>query len=166
MCHPHKSHNFSLYHIIACYSVTVDRVLDWILEFLTTYTLTTRDYSLQITVTQAKSFPALSVFTSNCLVTAHTMAIPLILSEWRFPSNSEFLKMLQLCYDRRSVGQSILASSTDLGLKTRFLFLSDSCGFVDVGRSLWREDGSDFYNVQCAIYLHDAWCVKRSRVPG
>jgi hypothetical protein len=25
---------------------------------------------------------------------------------------------------------------------TRFLFVSDSCEFVDVGRSLWREDGS------------------------
>jgi hypothetical protein len=32
-------------------------------------------------------------------------------------------------------------SSTHLGPKTRFLLLSDSCGFVDVGRSLWREDG-------------------------
>jgi hypothetical protein len=31
------------------------------------------------------------------------------------------------------------------GLKTRFLFLSDSCGFVDVGRPLWWEDGSVVY---------------------
>jgi hypothetical protein len=29
-----------------------------------------------------------------------------------------------------------------LGPKTGFLFLSDSCGFVDVGRPVWREDGS------------------------
>jgi hypothetical protein len=29
-----------------------------------------------------------------------------------------------------------------LGPKTRFLLLSDSCGFVDVGHPLWREDGS------------------------
>jgi hypothetical protein len=28
----------------------------------------------------------------------------------------------------------------------RFLLLSDSCGFVDVGRYLWREDGSVVYN--------------------
>jgi hypothetical protein len=34
------------------------------------------------------------------------------------------------------------------------VFLSVSCGFVDVGRPLWREDGSEFYNVQCTIYLH------------
>jgi hypothetical protein len=32
------------------------------------------------------------------------------------------------------------------GAYTRFLLLSDSCGFVDVGSSLWREDGSVVYN--------------------
>jgi hypothetical protein len=38
------------------------------------------------------------------------------------------------------------------GLTTRFLLpyeirnTSDSCGFVDMGRSLWREDGSLVYN--------------------
>jgi hypothetical protein len=32
------------------------------------------------------------------------------------------------------------------GLTTRFLLLSDSCGFVDVGRSLWREGGSVVYH--------------------
>jgi hypothetical protein len=35
---------------------------------------------------------------------------------------------------------------THLGLTTRFLLLSDSCEFVDVGRSLWRENGSVIYN--------------------
>jgi hypothetical protein len=29
---------------------------------------------------------------------------------------------------------------------TRFLLLSDSCGFVAVGRSLWQEDGFVIYN--------------------
>jgi hypothetical protein len=51
-----------------------------------------------------------------------------------------------LCYDRRSVGKSVLLSSTHLGLTTRFLLLSDSCGFVDVKRSLWREDESVVYS--------------------
>jgi hypothetical protein len=37
-------------------------------------------------------------------------------------------------------------SSTHLGLTTRLLLLADSCGFVDVGRSLWRENGSAVYN--------------------
>jgi hypothetical protein len=35
-----------------------------------------------------------------------------------------------------SVGQSVLVSSTHLGLTIRFLLLSDSCGFVDVKCSL------------------------------
>jgi hypothetical protein len=43
-----------------------------------------------------------------------------------------------LCYDRRSVGQSALEWSTNLGLTTIFLLLSDSCVFLDVGRSLTR----------------------------
>jgi hypothetical protein len=33
-----------------------------------------------------------------------------------------------------------------LGLKTGFLLRSDSCGFVHVGRRLWREDGSVVWN--------------------
>jgi hypothetical protein len=33
-----------------------------------------------------------------------------------------------------------------MGLTTRCLLLSDSCECVDVGRSLWRENGSDVYN--------------------
>jgi hypothetical protein len=39
----------------------------------------------------------------------------------------------KFCYDRRSVGQSVLVSSTHLGLTIRVLLLSYSCGFVDVG---------------------------------
>jgi hypothetical protein len=39
-----------------------------------------------------------------------------------------------------------LASSTLLEPKTRFLLLSDSCGFVDVGRPLWREGGPLVYD--------------------
>jgi hypothetical protein len=44
------------------------------------------------------------------------------------------------------VGQSVLVSSTHPGPKTRFLSLSDSCGFADMGRPLWREDKSVVYN--------------------
>jgi hypothetical protein len=42
----------------------------------------------------------------------------------------------KLCYDRRSAGQSVLEQSTHLGLTTRSGLLSDSCGFVDLGRPL------------------------------
>jgi hypothetical protein len=39
-----------------------------------------------------------------------------------------------------------LGWSTHLNLTTKFLILSDSCVFVDVGRSLWRENGSVVYS--------------------
>jgi hypothetical protein len=41
-----------------------------------------------------------------------------------------------LYYDRRSVSQSVLEESTHLGLTTRSLLLSDSCGFVCMRHSL------------------------------
>jgi hypothetical protein len=47
-----------------------------------------------------------------------------------------------------------LGISTHLGLTTRFLLLSDSCWFVDVGRSLWREDES--YHLQLLLALASA----------
>jgi hypothetical protein len=52
----------------------------------------------------------------------------------------------KLCYDRWSAGQSVLMSRTHLGLMTRFLLLSDSCRFVDVGRSSLRQNRSAIYN--------------------
>jgi hypothetical protein len=55
----------------------------------------------------------------------------------------------ELYYDRRSFGQSVLVSSPHLGLMTSFLLLSDHCGFVDMRRPLWREDGSVVYNCCC-----------------
>jgi hypothetical protein len=82
----------------------------------------------------------------------------------------------KLCYNRRSVGQSVLVWSprfissqsqshiaTDgqsvsfavephLGLMTRYLLLFDSYGLVFVGRPLWREDGSVF----CICYYFPA----------
>jgi hypothetical protein len=51
----------------------------------------------------------------------------------------------KLCYDRRSVGQSILKQSTHLRFRTRFLLLPDSCRFVDVGALPWRVNGSVVY---------------------
>jgi hypothetical protein len=54
----------------------------------------------------------------------------------------------KLCYDRRSASQSVLEQSTHFGLTTRSWLLSDSCGFVDLVRPLWREDGS----VVCNCY--------------
>jgi hypothetical protein len=46
-----------------------------------------------------------------------------------------------------TVSRSVcLGVKPHLGPKTRFLLLSDSCEFVDVGRPFWREDGSVVYN--------------------
>jgi hypothetical protein len=56
------------------------------------------------------------------------------------------LAKVKVMLDRWSVGQSVLVSSTHLGLTTRFLLLSDSCGFVDLGRSLWWENRSVVYS--------------------
>jgi hypothetical protein len=47
----------------------------------------------------------------------------------------------KLHYDRRSLSQSVSLWDTYRGPKTRFLLLSDSCRFVDIGGPLWREDG-------------------------
>jgi hypothetical protein len=55
----------------------------------------------------------------------------------------------QLCYDRRSVGQSVLMSGIRPKPMTKFLLLSDSCRFVDVGRPPWRENGSVVYSYNC-----------------
>jgi hypothetical protein len=66
-----------------------------------------------------------------------------VLAGWR-PSHTK--SKSKLFYDRQSVGQSILVSSTHLGPKTRFLLLSDSFRFVDVERLLSREAGSIVYN--------------------
>jgi hypothetical protein len=57
----------------------------------------------------------------------------------------QLLSKSKLGYDL-SVGQSLLEESTHLGLTTTFLLLLDYCGFVDVGRSIWQEGGSAFYN--------------------
>jgi hypothetical protein len=45
----------------------------------------------------------------------------------------------------RSVGPIYLSVKPHLGPMTRFLLLPDNFGFVDVGRPLWREDGSVVY---------------------
>jgi hypothetical protein len=51
---------------------------------------------------------------------------------------------LRVCYDRRSVGQSVLVSSTHLGPKPRFLLLSDRCEFVIWGALSDKRTGLSF----------------------
>jgi hypothetical protein len=72
---------------------------------------------------------------------------PLTYSSHTVKSKSES----NLYYDRWSLGQSVLMSSTHLGAQTRCLLLSDSCGFVYVERPLWRVDGSVVYFIAAHI---------------
>jgi hypothetical protein len=67
------------------------------------------------------------------------------LSEWVLVWETEILK-LKFIYDRQSVGESVLVSSSHLQPMTRFLLLSDICGLHVEGLSLWREDGSVIYS--------------------
>jgi hypothetical protein len=69
---------------------------------------------------------------------------------WRFWESSEFFPQSTDCLFtqvkvmlRLTVSWSLsLGVKPYLGLKARFLLLSDNCGFGDVGRPLWREDRS------------------------
>jgi hypothetical protein len=94
-----------------------------------------------------------SFFTCRCLVAAlnsgccpstgfrtlHGLSYRLLTSLNWLSSKSK----PELCYDRRSVGQSVFVSSTHLGRKARFLLLSDICEFVD--GLLWYEEGFVVY---------------------
>jgi hypothetical protein len=51
-----------------------------------------------------------------------------------------------LYYDRRSVGRFVFGIKHKFWAYDQILLLSDNCGLVNVGRSLWREDGSVVYN--------------------
>jgi hypothetical protein len=54
---------------------------------------------------------------------------------------------------------TILVSSPHLGPKTRFVLLSHSCEFLDVGRPLWREDGSVVFNCCWASSEQSFWAI-------
>jgi hypothetical protein len=105
---------------------------DWI--YCALYTHTVRDYK------QLQRYRWFSYLLPTTELNSHAGLLCCM------PLYSHSLRSLvpksKLCYNRRSVGQSVLMSSTRLGLKIRSLLLSGSCRLVDVGRSLWREDGS------------------------
>jgi hypothetical protein len=62
--------------------------------------------------------------------------------------SSKLKLKLKWSYDRRSVGQSVLAAPI-WSPWPDFCFLSDSCVFLDVGRPLWQEDVSVIYSYNC-----------------
>jgi hypothetical protein len=146
--------------------MTYWRVFHWIIGFIDTlYTPlgTTGSYSaiadlhtLQFTVTLTNVLISWQRIHNSLTVTQITREVFFaqpnsFLASIRPTANSgtqfSFYSKSRFCYDRRSVGQSLLVSSIHLGLTTRFLFLSDRCGFVDVGGSLWRERSHSWVRV-------------------
>jgi hypothetical protein len=123
-------------------------------------------HNWQITTAPAKPFPACFVFTRHFLVTgfnsgdssvsrtrvlcSHTRIenSPTVTSLFSHPWRAQLFakSKSKLYYDRRSAGKSVLEQSTHLGFTTRSWLLSDICGFLDLGRPLWREDESVFYS--------------------
>jgi hypothetical protein len=134
------------------------------IDYINTRPMTTFNYSaianlhtVQFTTAHAKSFSLLCLhqsfwqwrFFSFCthFITRWFSIVPTKSSLHTLPYNWLQLESSRvLCYDRQLVGQPLLEWSTHLGLTIKFLLLSDSCVFVDVGSFLWREDGSDVYN--------------------
>jgi hypothetical protein len=92
-------------------------------------------------VVNCSTFIFFSVFTSRCLVAASNdgrsscsefsnYPRPQLPTSHSHNCNSQPKSKSKLCYDRRSVGQSVLVSSTHLWFMTTFSLLSDSYGFV------------------------------------
>jgi hypothetical protein len=135
--------------------VTINRVRigEWIYWPLIHSLVSTSNYSATATLHKSQQHPPSffqAVFTSRSLATTSksgdSSASLAQASRTELPENWVWVLVWVLCYDRRSVSQSILEQSTHLGLTTRFLLLSDNYGFPGVGCSLWREDGSVVYN--------------------
>jgi hypothetical protein len=117
------------------------------------YSATANLHNSQIISVPTRPFPACCGFIIRSLTTAYnsgdsSASRPQLISSQPPVQNSLTTQSQssKLCYDLRSAGQSILEQSTHLGLTTRSWLLSDSCGFVDLGRPLWREDGSAVCN--------------------
>jgi hypothetical protein len=93
-------------------------------------------HTLQINVAHTKSLPPHSVFICCCLP-----------SEWQLPSNWTNCRVESSLMLQPTVsGPVCLGTKHHLGLMTRFLLLSDSCGFLDVGHSRWWEGRSAVCN--------------------
>jgi hypothetical protein len=86
-----------------------------------------------------------------CRILVNSITVLTSLSELNWVANNQLTGfwVWVLCYDRRSVDQSVLEKSTHLGLTTRYLLLFDSFGSAFVERPLWRDDGSVF----CTCYF-------------
>jgi hypothetical protein len=94
-------------------------------HIVTTYFMTV---SLSIQITHKVFFPQPNSFLSIILQmpTQFSSSVPISYPGRLGSRNSiQFFSKSKLCYDRRSVGQSVLVSSTHLGLMTRYWLLFD-----------------------------------------
>jgi hypothetical protein len=148
--------------------VTIDGVLDWVIGFidiLYTQFLTAGNITLSpiytiyrsqlhtdqcsqssLVISGQRIYNSLTVTTAHKKYSFHRLIpfLPFLLNHFRLPtleteseSESEFESESYVTTD----GQS-----ASLELTTKLLLLSDSCGFVDVGRSLSLEDGPVVHN--------------------
>jgi hypothetical protein len=160
------SHLPSIYvHVYECDNRLV---LDRRLDLLDTYR-----WLLQVTIQLQLLFALLQFTRARTKVSQSAVSSPVV-AWWQIPAMSSAfvltflpagddltinsLSMSKFCYDRRSVGQSVLVSSLPLGPKTRFLLPSDSWEFVNDAGPLWWEDGYVVYNC--------CWSSPAQSLPG
>jgi hypothetical protein len=141
------------------HGVSIDNWLYWILKtrnyeevigISLIYTYSTSHYSARLVV---------STYLHYCLPDNGSQQCPLLLRSlpagdclahkpWLQLSSHSRLRLsnskvnIKVMLRRTVIRPVCLGFKNHLGSKTRFLLLSDSCGFVDVGRPIWREDGS------------------------
>jgi hypothetical protein len=117
--------------------------LDWMMDLLTLFcTISLTENQLQRTYDQSSAEDSLhSHFTTDyslCFTLLYAVVFPfshfsttillqLLNSQFQFSNPLAKVTVTLRSAVSRPVGQSVLVSSTHLKLKTRFLFLSDSC---------------------------------------
>jgi hypothetical protein len=123
----------------------------WLVLFQSSPVVTTRSYyAFKITVTITHK-----VFNSLLLCIRLLTLVPLLICSerlvftWKLPTTN-CLGTVKVTM-RLTVSQSVLASSSYLGLVTRYLLLFDSYSLVIVGHPLRREDGSVFCQSYCLL---------------
>jgi hypothetical protein len=131
---------------------------DWIYWHFNTRLVTTRNYSaipdfhnFQITTAPAKHFPACCVFISRSLTTDFnkgtiTVSLNYVLQISHIKAslhsrtfNWALVQLISCRVEPNLMLRPTVSRPVCLGIKHR-------CGFVDVERSLWREDGSVVYS--------------------
>jgi hypothetical protein len=152
--------------------VTIDGVSDWWLDLLTTYTLTTRDYTLQITDTHTQTNVSITLSTSRFLTTDfNTETITVSLNYTHIKSSLHRLTINWLSSKPR-LAYNPSARTTR---KTPFLCCCTTVALVSVAAGtclyllislLLHSNGSAGYNILFSMYFR-YWqaCEKSATLP-